>query len=179
MLVNLLSTSRLRMEVFRTILTSWLGSGSASWWRWKEAQLYLPEKCLEASLAKSNTEALVSTIRTLVDGKITVSNCFPLPATLDQIKILHILAFKILFRAMRKYKEAPKVNHGFRGDDMIRVIKIDVSELKSKLSCEEFIIPLSLVLAAVHHCDFHFSKFDAFAILIDMANHVNDQIGYF
>ena len=96
--------------------------------------------------------------------------------TLDQIKILHILAFKILFRAMRKYKEAPKVNHGFRGDDMIRVIKIDVSELKSKLSCEEFIIPLSLVLAAVHHCDFHFSKFDAFAILIDMANHVNDQI---
>ena len=42
------------------------------------------ERCLEASLAKSNTEAMVLTIRTLVNGKITASNCFPLPAIVDE-----------------------------------------------------------------------------------------------
>jgi hypothetical protein len=34
------------------------------------------ERCFEASLTKSNTEAMVSTIRT--------SNCFSLPATVDE-----------------------------------------------------------------------------------------------
>lgn len=81
-----------------------------------------------------------------------------------------------LYRAMRKYKEPPKVNHGIRGDDIVRAFKVDVLEMRPKLSPEEYVIPLNLILAAVHHCDFHFSKFNAFQILIDMVDHLTDQI---
>ena len=54
--------------------------------------------------------------------------------------------------------------------------KVDVIEMRSKLSPEEYVIPLNLILAAVHHCDFHFSKFNAFQILIEMTNNLTDQI---
>ena len=77
---------------------------------------------------------------------------------------------------LNRFKDAPKANHGVRGDDIIRSFKVDIVEMVSSLSSDELVIPLNLLLAAAHHCDFHISKFNSFDILIQLAGHLADQI---
>ena len=95
--------------------------------------------------------------------------------------LLHHHAFNpifdtFLYSKLRKYKEDPKPFHGFRGDDILQKLKFDIADMKNKLSKEEFVIPLNLILVAVTNCDFHFSKFNAFKLLISIVENLHDQI---